>query len=128
MYRQRRMTPEELAKDLQQTIVVRHAKMYEQFLKDSSLSLSQEERFSRWPTVSRIYQTLTEDERHALRSVLSQVMVDTIASLLSILDGTTQLAGGNAGGFHLTHDDSPGELNDVLTDEFLVLFEDVGAR
>lgn len=48
-----------------------------------------------WKTALNLYHSLDESEKEVFLSVIKQIMVDSVSSVLGILDGTSTLNGGN---------------------------------
>jgi len=76
-----------------------------------------------WIRALSMHGELNEEERKILLEIIRQVMVDTISSVFSILDGVSYFAGQKED-FKLTIGDSREPLNGDLQELFFIIEED----
>ncbi len=71
-----------------------------------------------WPTIAKLANGLSDDQRRELADVIRIVLEDTISNFLGILDGTTMLSRFRES-FHLVYNSDGHDLNGNLQDIFL---------
>ena len=68
-----------------------------------------------WISALQLYDNLTEENREKLMGVIELVMIDTISSMLGIIDGSSTLSECNAEPkLYLNDIDTDGELQDLF--------------
>ena len=68
-----------------------------------------------WISALQLYDNLKEENREKLMGVIELVMIDTISSMLGIIDGSSTLSGGDAEPkLYLNNVDTDGELQDLF--------------
>jgi hypothetical protein len=77
-----------------------------------------------WKQAIRLYHELDATQRNTLFRIIRQVMADTIAGLLALLDGDTRLAGQGQDKFTLLLSDR--RLNNGVADMFLEMEQEAG--
>lgn len=76
-----------------------------------------------WKEALAFFSSLNVDQRNTLYKIIRQVEVDTVSSVLGILDGTTYVDD-EASNFKLLTDEGEQPLNGELQDIFLEMEED----
>lgn len=85
---------EKIAKKIYETLILNGIKEYENIFETKDYSGFKDEY---WCHAVELYKSFDEQQRSIFYEIVKQVMVDTAATLISILDGSATLAGG--GGF-----------------------------
>ena len=68
-----------------------------------------------WISALQLYENLTEENKEKLMEVIELVMIDTISSILGIIDGSSTLSECNAEPkLYLNDIDTDGELQDLF--------------
>src|SRR5688572_18606217 len=98
------MTPEDFVSCIRREILEVNLALYSQ---DFGRPLSEP---NAWPRMTKLYQSLTEEQQAQFMEGIRQVMVDTLSNVLGILDGST-LVEHYRGSFRLTYDNQPQKLN-----------------
>ena len=71
-----------------------------------------------WRRAGELYRSLNDEQRRQLLGIMRQVSLDTLSSILGVLDGSALLEK-HRDYFHLRYGDEPQELNGELQDLFL---------
>ncbi|MFB1052311.1 transposase [Paraliobacillus sp. JSM ZJ581] len=70
-----------------------------------------------WISALQLYDNLTEENREKLMRVIELVMIDTISSMLGIIDGSSTLSGCKAEPkLYLDNIDTDNELQDLFSE------------
>lgn len=115
------MTPEHFVAAIRDSILERNLAEYKKLLGSPDSEVEDEY----WRKTCRLYKSLDATRKGDLVSVMRQVMVDTVSSMLGILDGTTYFQR-DSKGFTLKYGSDAEKLNGDLQDFFLAAEEDSG--
>lgn len=103
---------ENFIKGLYTTIVQEGKSEYKSLLDDTKV---EEATDKYWISALQLYDNLTEENREKLMQVIELVMIDTISSMLGIIDGSDTLSGCDAEPeLYLDDVDTDGELQDLF--------------
>lgn len=115
------MRPEDLASQLYAVIVQGNTKLYSEILQNTERKDASDQY---WRLALQFYDSLGEEQRRVLISVMRQVTIDAISSMLAIVDGTTPLeAPFGTAHIMITSEASGTRLSGHLQDLFLALVE-----
>lgn len=114
------MTPHEFVDHVRKSIVEENILMYQDIFASTAIADATD---PHWIRTLTLYATLDGEGKKVLLDIMRQVVVDTISSVFSILDGNCYLEN-FTGDFALLTDPPTEVLNGELQDRFLKLEED----
>lgn len=114
------MTPDEFVRQLHSSIVEGNANTYRDLFTRTDVKDVTD---PYWLRATGLYSSLDNVQSAVFVEVMRQVTVDTISSVLAVLDGVSRLEG-QAEDLTLIFDHSPVRLNGDLTDRFLEIEEE----
>ncbi len=99
-------------KSLYKTIVQEGKSEYKDLLENTKVEDATDKY---WISTLQLYDNLTEENREKLMGVIELVMIDTISSMLGIIDGSSTLSGCKAEPkLYLDNIDTDNELQDLF--------------
>jgi putative transposase len=113
------MTSNEFARKLRDELVNKDLKRYEELFQSTAMTTVSD---PYWRQALSFYSSLGEAQRDTLFQIIRQTSIDTVSSVLGVLDGVIRLEG-QSEGFKLTTESSSELLNQGLQDAFLELEE-----
>lgn len=114
------MKDENFINKLYETIVIENMKIYKELFNNTNINDVTD---MDWKETIQFFNELSETHRDILSNLLKQVIVDSVSSVLAILDGVTFLEG-QKDDLELKFVNSNEKLNGYLQDLFLELHED----
>lgn len=109
---------DEFIKRLYSTIIEDGCSMYKRTFDNTTISSKTNEY---WKNALSLYHSLDGAEKEVFLTVVKQVMIDSVSSVLGILDGSSSLNGGNLN-FDVKIDGK--STDDMLQDAFLRFIEE----
>jgi hypothetical protein len=113
------VTPQEFSACLRREVIDQNVKVYDRLLTAPPADV----RDDRWRAVAAAYTTMNKEQQTAVRTLVRRVMIDTVSTLLGILDGSS-LLDRHREDFRLTYGKDRTTLNGDLQDYFLADVEE----
>ena len=116
------MTPEQFVSCMRIEILEASLADYRNDLERSLTTADR--RGTHWPRMADFYASLSPEQRERFFDITRQVIVDTLSTVLGVLDGSTLLKK-YRDDFHLTYGDGSRQLNGDLQSIFLGELQDL---
>lgn len=99
-------------KSIYKSIVEENRSLYKSLFNNTDIDKANDEY---WKKSLKLYNSLSEENKEILITIIQQTMIDTISNMLGIIDGSSTLSGCDAEPkLYLNDSDTDGELQDLF--------------